>query len=172
MAKIGLFFDTDTGTTRKVAKMIRKLFADGDVELMNVAKATPDDFQRFKALILGTPTLGEGELPEKWAEFLPQLEGLDFSDTTVALFGLGDQEGYAHEFVDGLGLLFEAFEELGANIIGSWPLEGYKYDVSRAEVDGEFCGLVIDNDNQSELTHSRIEKWVEQIKPDLMAAAG
>lgn len=172
MAKVGLFFDTDTGNTRKVAKMIKKLFADDEIELMNIAKATPDDLGRFKALILGTPTLGEGELPEKWEEFLPQLEGLDFSGTTIALFGLGDQEGYAHEFVDGLGLLYEKFDELGATFIGAWPTDGYTYDISRGEIDGEFVGLVIDQDNQSSMTKERVETWVGQIKAELLAAAG
>lgn len=172
MAKIGLFFDTDTGNTRKVAKMIKKLFDDDEVELMNIVKAAPDDLKRFQALILGTPTLGDGELPEKWQEFLPRLEGEDFSSATIALFGLGDQIEYAHEFVDGLGLLYEEFEALGASFVGSWPLDGYEYDVSRAEVDGEFVGLVLDQDNQSAKTKSRVEAWVEQVKPLLRAAAG
>ena len=171
MAKIGLFFDTDTGNTRKVAKMIKKLFAEEEIDLMNVVKATPDDFQRYTAFILGTPTLGEGELPEKWEEFLPKLDGLSFSGKTIALFGLGDQAEYAHEFVDGLGLLYEKFEELGASFVGQWPVEGYEYDVSRAEVDGQFVGLVLDQDNQSSETKARVEKWVEMVKPELLAAA-
>ena len=36
MAKIGLFYATDTGNTRKVAKLIKKQFDEGDVELFNV----------------------------------------------------------------------------------------------------------------------------------------
>lgn len=171
MSKIGLFFDTDTGNTRKVGKMIKKQFEDGEIELMNIAKATPDDLLKYKALILGTPTLGDGELPDMWQAFLPKLEGLDFSGTTIALYGLGDQVGYGHEFVDGLGLLFEAFEALGASFVGAWPLEGYTYEISRAEIDGEFVGLVIDQDNQSSMTQDRVTRWVEQIKAELQNAA-
>ena len=171
MAKIGLFFDTDTGNTRKVAKMINKLFDEGDIEMKNISKVEPADFDRFSAFILGTPTLGEGELPENWDAFMPSLDDMNFTGKTIALFGLGDQEEYAHEFVDCLGILYEKFESLGATFTGFWPLDGYEYDISRAELDGEFAGLVLDQDNQSDLTAERVETWVAQVKPVLLQAA-
>ena len=88
------------------------------------------------------------------------------------MFGLGDQQEYGHEFVDAMGILFEKFEELGATFIGSWPTEGYEYTISKAELDeGEFVGLVIDQDNQSDMTQERVETWISQIKPDILAAA-
>ncbi len=171
MAKIGLFYDSDTGNTRKVAKMIVKQFAEDEVDLKNIRKVVPADFEQYSAFILGTPTLGEGELTEHWEEFLPELSAMDFSSKTIALFGLGDQEEYAHEFVDGLGILYEKFDSLGANFVGSWSLEGYEYEISRAELDGEFVGLVLDQDNQAELTPQRLEKWLGEVKPLLLAAA-
>lgn len=173
MPGIGLFFDTDTGNTRKVAKMINKLFADGQIELKNITKVEPEDFEKYSAYIIGTPTLGEGELPENWDAFMPELDTMDFSGKTIALFGLGDQQEYGHEFVDAMGILFEKFESLGASFIGYWPTEGYEYDISRAEIDeGQFVGLVIDQDNQSDLTKERVETWVAQIKSDILVAAG
>ncbi len=171
MAKIGLFYDSDTGNTRKVAKMIRKYFDEADIELKNIKKVEPADFEKYNAFILGTPTLGEGELPENWDAFLPELDALDFSGKTLALFGLGDQETYAHEFVDGLGILYEKFTELGAEFTGFWPLDGYEYEISRGELNGEFVGLVIDQDNQSALTAERIDTWMTQVMPVLLAAA-
>ena len=88
MAKIGLFFGSNTGNTRKIAKFIKRKFDD---ELMasplNVNRVTPEQFSSYDYLIIGTPTLGEGELPglssdcenESWEEFLPKLEEVDFS---------------------------------------------------------------------------------------------
>lgn len=171
MAKIGLFYDSDTGNTRKVAKMIRKQFDEDDIELKSITKVEPADFENYSAFILGTPTLGDGELPENWDGFIPELDALDFSGKTIALFGLGDQEEYAHEFVDALGILYETFEPLGASFVGFWPLDDYEYDISRGELDGKFVGLVIDQDNQSSLTAKRVETWVQQIKPTLLEAA-
>jgi flavodoxin I len=171
MAKIGLFYDTDTGNTRKVAKMIAKLFDEGDVEIKSVTKLESADFDNYTAFIIGTPTLGEGELPENWIEFMPQLDNVNLSGKTVALFGLGDQEEYGHEFVDGLGLLYEKLESLGASFVGAWPTEGYEYEISAAEIDDQFVGLVIDQDTQSDLTPERVETWVSQVKQALMQAA-
>lgn len=171
MAKIGLFYDTDTGNTRKVAKMINKLFDEGDIEIKNITKLEVADFESYNAFILGTPTLGEGELPEHWLEFLPSMNGVDLTGKTIAMYGLGDQDEYGHEFVDGLGILYEKFESLGASFTGFWPLEGYEYSFSAAELDDQFVGLVLDQDNQSDQTKDRVETWVEQVKPVLLAAA-
>ena len=49
--------------------------------------------------------------------------------------------------------------------MGYWSAEGYEFNESKALKDGKFVGLAIDEDNQSELTDSRIESWVAQIKP-------
>jgi len=173
MPNIGLFFDTDTGNTRKVAKMIKKLFDDEQIELKNIIKVEPEDFEKYSAYIIGTPTLGDGELPDNFNEFFPNLDDIDFSGKTIALYGLGDQEEYGHEFVDAMGILYEKFEDQGASFIGSWPTDGYEYTVSRAENDdGDFVGLVLDQDNQSDQTKERVENWIEQIKPDILAAVG
>lgn len=171
MAKIGLFYDTDTGNTRKVAKMIKKHFDENDIELKNITKLEAADFDKYSAFILGTPTLGEGELPNNWNDFLPQLDALDFSGKTIAMFGLGDQGEYGHEFVDGLGILYDKFESLGASFIGPWPTDGYEYGFSAGERNGEFVGLVLDQDTQSDLTPERVEAWMAEVKPALLAIA-
>ncbi len=167
----GLFYTSDTGNTREVAKMIKRRFAEGEIKLFNFAKATADEVQNCEALIFGTPTLGDGELPEALEAFLPTLDGVDFSGKPVALFGLGDQVEYPKEFVDALGILYRKLKKLGAQPSGSWPLDGYTFEKSRAVVDGKFVGLVIDQDNQQELTEQRVNAWVEQVKPVLLEAA-
>jgi flavodoxin I len=177
MGKIGIFFGSDTGNTRRVAKSIHKKLGDDADAPVNVNKATVDDLLKYDALILGTPTLGEGELPgltsgagaESWEEFLPKLKGVDLSGKLVALFGLGDQEGYGHEFVDALIFIYDQVIECGATVIGSWPTDGYSFEASKAVVEGDFVGLVLDNDNQKDQTEERIDEWLEIVKPELLA---
>ncbi len=165
MAKIGLFYATDTGNTQKVAKMIKQMLGEDNVKLHNVKKATAEDLQSYQAFIFGTPTLGDGELPETLQEFLPHLEGMDFTGKPVALFGLGDQEGYPDEFVDALGLFYKKIKKLGAVPVGRWPTEGYIFNKSKAVINGEFIGLVLDQDNQADQTEERLAQWIEAIKP-------
>ncbi len=175
MSRIGLFFGTDTGKTRKVAKMIKKKFDDDTMAApLNVNRADSETFTNYEYLILGTPTLGEGLLPgtsadcenESWEEFLPKIEDQNFSGKTIALYGLGDQVGYAHEFVDALMELYDFFSERGAKIVGSWPNEGYEFEHSEALVDGNFVGLALDLDNQSNLTEDRLKGWLASIAGD------
>lgn len=171
MAKIGLFYATDTGNTRKVAKMIKKQFDEGDLELFNVKGATAENLTSCETLIFGTPTLGDGELPDTLTEFLPTLESVDLSGKTVALYGLGDQVGYPDEFVDALGILYKKIKKMGATLIGGWSSEGYEFNKSKAFREGEFVGLVLDLDNQADLTEERLSGWLKLVKPVLLGEA-
>ena len=175
MSKIGLYFGTDTGKTRKVAKMIKKLFDDETMaKPQNVNRATADEFSSYEYLILGTPTLGEGLLPglsaecenESWEEFLPELEDTDFTGKTIAIYGLGDQVGYTDEFVDAMMEIYDFFAERGAKLVGSWPTDGYEFKHSEAVVDDKFVGLALDLDNQQNLTEERLKLWLESISSD------
>lgn len=176
MAKTGIIFGTDTGKTRKIAKQIYTLLDSEDVaKPININRCSVDDLLEFDNLIIGTPTLGEGELPglsvdcesESWEEAIDELDGADFSGKTIALYGLGDQEGYPNEFVDALGELYEIFSNAGATFIGRWPNQGYTFNSSAALDGDEFVGLVLDLDNQANLTQERLTQWLEDIKPEL-----
>lgn len=173
MANVGIFFGTDTGNTRKVAKAIAKQLGDVAGKPENIKNASVDDLLAYDVLIIGSPTYGEGELPgltagtstESWEEFMPNLTGADFSGKTIALYGLGDQAGYPGNFVDALGMLYDAFADCGATFVGFTSTEGYEFDRSKAVLDDQFVGLVLDEDNQKELSEVRLANWLEDIAP-------
>ena len=176
MEQIGIFFGTDTGRTRLVAKQIAKKLGAAAAAPVNIGRSTLADFLAYERLIVGSPTLGDGELPggstglsqPSWEEFLPQLADADLSGKTIAIFGLGDQQKYPNEFVDAIGILHDAFVARGATVVGRWPVAGYEFTASRA-VDGDhFRGLALDQHGQAGLSESRIDTWLEQIKPELL----
>lgn len=175
MSKIGIFFGTDTGTTRRIAKMIAKELGDLAEKPLNINRAEPGTLAEYDYLILGTPTLGTGQLPglsaecqaESWEEYMDNLDELDLEGKKVALYGLGDQVNYPDEFVDALGELYDAIADTGAEMVGRWPTEGYEYGSSAAEDGDEFVGLVIDNDNQSDQNAARVSTWLEQVKGEM-----
>jgi flavodoxin I len=116
--------------------------------------------------------VGEGQLPgasadseASWEEAMAKLAGVDLSGKTVALFGLGDQSRYPERFASGLRDLYEFVISKGAAVVGQWPTEGYEFEQSRAVVDGQFVGLVLDLSNQSQLTEARLDAWLKQIAP-------
>ncbi|MEB4593174.1 flavodoxin [Candidatus Thiothrix sp. Deng01] len=177
MNKIGIFFGTDSGTTRLMAKKMSKLLGDAAAKPVNVNRSTADDLLQYDALILGTPSYGINQLPGKstkvadgcWEEFMPQLQGADLSGKTIALYGLGDQEKYPDRFAHSLIHLYDWCVAGGADVIGRWSTEGYAFDHSPSVVDGEFVGLILDQRSQSLLTDERLAAWINRIKPTLLA---
>ena len=165
MAKIGLFFGTQTGNTETIAETIQAEFGgDGVVTVHNIADASADDFAEYPYLIIGCPTWNIGELQSDWEGFFDELDEIDFSGKQVAYFGAGDQVGYADNFQDAMGILAEKITALGATTVGQWPTDGYEFDSSKAVQNGKFVGLALDEDNQPELTGDRIKTWVAQLK--------
>jgi flavodoxin I len=172
---IGIYFGTDTGRTRRVAKLIAQKLGSRANAPLNIGRADLDAFLAHEFLILGTPTLGEGELPGlsvglaqgSWEEFLPLLQGQDMSGATVALFGLGDQDKYGNEFVDALTLIYDAVLACGARVVGAWPVDGYNFKASQALIDGQFVGLALDQINQPLLTEVRVDAWLQQLAGEL-----
>jgi flavodoxin I len=168
MNKVGIFFGTDTGNTRRVAKDIAKALAAIADKPVNVRTASVDDMLGYDILILGTPTYGEGQLPglstgnatESWEEFLPKLAGANFSGKKVAIYGLGNQKSYPDEFVDAMFYLYEQFKQCHATLIGAWATEGYHFKSSKAVIDGQFVGLVLDQENQKDLSADRLNSWL------------
>ncbi len=175
MSRIGLFFSSSTGNTRRIAKLIKKRFDDTVMaEALNVNKATPELVAGYSHLIFGTSTLGGGQLPGLstdcmgggWEEFLPQLKDVDFSGKTVALYGLGDQDKYPEEFVDAMGEIYHFVVARGAKVVGMWPADDYDFIASKAWVNDAFVGLVLDQENQKNLTDARLDAWLKLIAPE------
>jgi flavodoxin I len=54
MTKVGIFFGTDTGNTRRVAKDISKALGAIAAKPVNVRTASADDLLAYDVLILGT----------------------------------------------------------------------------------------------------------------------
>jgi len=134
--------------------------------IRDVADSRPEDVLSYDKLIFGIPTWGIGELQDDWAVFLPGLEDMDLSGKSVAIFGLGDQESYPDTFADALGTLYDALTNTGCKITGSWCTLGYEFIESAAVRKGEFAGLVLDEENQSQLTDLRIKDWLRKVAPN------
>lgn len=166
MSKVGLFFGTQTGNTETLAAQIQQaLGGDHVVMLQDVADASPSDFAAYDYLVIGCPTWNVGELQSDWEALYDDLDEIDFSGKQVAYFGAGDQVGYADNFQDAMGILEAKIAGLGGTTVGYWPTDGYDFTASQAVREGKFVGLALDEDNQPELTASRIAAWAAQLKP-------
>jgi flavodoxin I len=166
MTKIGVFCGTNTHKTLSVAKKIMKAFDSPDVVLKSIEESWGNDFEAFDCIIAGAATWFDGELPVYWDEILPELRTLQLKGKKVAIFGLGDQVKYPDNFVDGIGLLADAFVASGADLVGLTSPEGYVFNHSQALKDGMFQGLALDIENESDKTSQRIQNWVNALRKE------
>lgn len=114
MAKIGLFYGTQTGNTQTQAQLIQKEFGgDSVVDIYDIYKVESNDFENYNYIIIGCPTWNIGELQDDWDNFFDELDNIDFSGKKVAYFGAGDQNGYPDSFQDAMGILEEKIQNLG-----------------------------------------------------------
>ncbi|HZH73183.1 MAG TPA: flavodoxin [Mariniphaga sp.] len=164
--KTAIIYSYHTHKSKKVAEKIIEAWGKEEVEPINAEELEKNIFEKFDNFILSAPTWFDGELPNYWDEFVPDLEEMDLKDKRFAIFGLGDQKGYPENFCDAIGLLAEIIEQCGGKIAGHTSIEGYTYESSKAQRGDQFVGLPLDQDNQARLTSDRIKKWVEHLKSE------
>lgn len=164
--KIGLFYGSSTCYTQMSAEKISAELGDEYVDLFNICDEPLNTSQFYSYLIFGIPTWDYGELQEDWEEIWPDLDDLNLSHTTVALFGQGDQEGYPEWFLDAMGFLYHKLKGAGALVVGYWPVEGYQFEGSKALTadKSHFVGLALDDETQFDQSQSRIELWCKELK--------
>ena len=157
--RIAIFYGSTTGTTEMVAGKVGELLG---AEVLSATEI--DRVEEYDFVIFATSTWGMGDLQDDWYEALDKLKTKNLSGKKVGLIGIGDQFGFGDTFVDGIGTIYEEIKDMGINLVGKTSTDGYSFSGSKAVVDDEFVGLVIDENNQSELTDERINAWVEKVK--------
>jgi len=163
-----IYYGTATGNTETVAGYIGEA---AGISVEDIGDATPDEIKGYDSLIVGAPTWNTGADEQRsgttWDEFLYDvLPGMDLEGKKVAVFGMGDQESYNDNYGDAAGELFDMFEAKGCKMFGLTSTEGYVHSESKAARNDKFVGLMMDEDNQYDLSEDRSKAWVEQLKTE------
>ena len=165
MKKTIVVYGSTTGTCQEVAEQIAQKLGVSDVK--NISDVDADMLADYDNLILGTSTWGAGELQDDWYDGVEMLKGADLSGKTIAIFGVGDAEGYSDTFCGGMSSIYEAVKDSGARLIGQVDASTYTYDDSESVVDGKFVGLAIDSSESEGKTENRVDAWLDGIKGEL-----
>ena len=167
MNKIAILYGSSAGNSASIANRIKDMF-DGRADVFNVESVSVKAVQPYKYLILGASTTGIGDLQDDWEYFLPIFSAeMDFTDKTVAIFGLGDSASFSDSFAESIYIVYDELKDK-VKIVGEIPDEGYTYDDSLAVVDGKWLGLALDEDNEYDETEERLKKWVQQLKKEFV----
>ena len=165
--KVGLFYGSETGNTKAHASEIQELLEGTELELdqdpIDVASFDVEDILDYDVIVFGSPTWNIGELQSDIGEVFEEFDNIDLTGKKIAIYGCGDQEGYPDSYQDAIGILARKLRERNAIIIGYTSTEGHSFEESLGLEDDKFMGLALDDDNQPDLSESRIENWVKQL---------
>ncbi|MDR2622646.1 MAG: flavodoxin [Dysgonamonadaceae bacterium] len=166
MNKIGIFYGSSGGNTEGIAKNIAKKLGIGGNDVYDVCKAKASDLSNYDVLLFGSSTWGLGDLQDDWEGFIKTVVSTDLSGKKIALFGCGDSSSYCDTFCDAIGKIYQAVKDK-AEVVGFTDTAGYSFDTSEAVVNNQFVGLALDEDNESNLSESRINHWIETLKSNI-----
>jgi flavodoxin I len=170
MKKIALIYWPKKGNTEAAAHKIHAKFDRGIVDIFTITDINTAEFSMYDAFIIGGSTTGadswESAHKTRWTDFYAKVEKAELNGKPFAMYGLGNQVLYPNHFVDGMAFLKEIMEKRGAVLKGLWPVEGYDFEESESVENGMFYGLALDFDTQDELTDSRVDKWVAQVRKE------
>jgi len=155
-----IYYGSTTGTCEDLANRIAAAIGGADVKNASEIGAEAADYD---LILLGTSTWGDGELQDDWYDAVETLKGLPLSGKKVAVFGVGDSDGYPDTFCGGMKALYDAALEAGAELVGSVDASDYSYADSASVVDGKFVGLALDETNEADKTDDRIAAWVATL---------
>ena len=161
-----IFFATSTGKTEDIADRLKELLPGTETkDVDNIASI--DELVDAESLICCIPTWNTGADEQRsgtsWDQHIDNIPATDFSNKIVAIVGLGDSAAFSKYFCDAMEELYTAFKKAGARLIGEVATDGYIFDASKSVIDGNFCGLPIDEDNESEKTEERLSQWAARI---------
>jgi len=166
MKNTAIIYSFNSTKSKKISEKVTEIFGKQEIKAINAEELNKNIIEKYDNFILSVPTWFDGELPNYWDEFVPDLEEMDLNGKKFAIFGLGDQKGYPENFCDAIGILAEIIENCGGTVVGHTEIKNYNFESSRAQRGNKFIGLPLDQENQARMTSGRIKDWVAQIKSE------
>jgi len=163
--KILILYGSSTSSTESVSYYIfDKLKKEYEVDIFDVTVFDFTNFSNYDLALIGCPTWDIGKLQSDWEKRIADLDGLDLSNISIALFGDGDQVVYPDTFQDALGIMYKLLiKSSPKEFIGFTKADSFEFESSKALIAGKFCGLAFDSTWQEELTYTRVDSWLLDI---------
>ncbi|QHE53571.1 flavodoxin [Pontibacillus sp. HMF3514] len=136
MANILIAFASMSGNTEEVADHLKDELEKQDhkVTLEEMDELNPTDLQDYDAVLLGSYTWGDGDLPYEVEEFYEEMEDVDLTGVPAAAFGSGDTN--YPKFCEAVHTFEERLQECGAKVLQ----DGFKIEMAlNTDEDYERC---------------------------------
>ncbi|UUV17610.1 flavodoxin [Fusobacteria bacterium ZRK30] len=161
--KVRIYYGSTIGDTESIAQILGGKL---EAEVVPISQGIKN-IDCLDLILFGSSTWGYGELQDDWGDKIDLLKDVNLSGKKIGVFGTGDQESYGDTFCDALGIIGKAARDAGGEIIGMTSRGSYSFSDSKALENDKLIGLALDINNQDDLTSSRIEEWVDQLKKEI-----
>ncbi|GGM33694.1 flavodoxin [Paraliobacillus quinghaiensis] len=135
--EVAIVFASMTGNTEEIAEIIESKIDSLNVSVTALQIDFDDieasDLTRYDAILLGTYTWGDGDLPFEIEDFYDDLEDVDLTGKKVALFGSCDS--FYPEYGTAIDTMGERFKSIGAEVV----LDYLKVDLAPELEDVKRC---------------------------------
>lgn len=117
MTSILLCYATMSGNTELAARLIEKGIKSEGLEVITYDLADMDAtiLKEYEAIILGSYTWGDGDLPDECLDFYDDLQEIDLHGKKVAIFGSGDSS--YPTYCGAVDVLEKALKDCGAKLL-------------------------------------------------------
>ncbi len=172
MKKILLTYAPQGGYTEQAAYEIAQSITFAQCNVMPGSKVSEKDFETYAFIIIGVATLGNdswnsGKQDADTVHLQNIVNKTNFSNKTIALFGLGNAVLYPSHFVDEMGNFEQQLQEKHAKLVGYTSAKEYTFKDSKALRGEKICGLALDFDTELHTSKERIAKWTMQLENEL-----
>ena len=165
-----IVYASATGHTEDIAERLNTLLPDSELKDLDRIDFTKE-LEEAEALICCTPTWNTGSDVKRsgttWDEHIDNIPQRALKDKPIAMVGLGDSAAFSKYFCDAMEELYMSFQSAGGRMIGHVSVDQYIFDESKSVIDGMFCGLAIDEDNESEKTDDRLQAWAQSLLKEI-----
>jgi flavodoxin I len=90
--KVAIIYTSVTGNTKELAQELFRMFKHKSVDITNyrIEEFELSQLGQYDAVVIGTYTWGNGEIPKEMRELFLAFECLEKKDIRTAVFGTGD----------------------------------------------------------------------------------
>lgn len=138
MAKIIISVASLTGNTEHIADIIADNLIQKnhtvDIKSFDYDPIHINEIEKYDAILIGTYTWDDGELPYEVEDFYEELEEVDITNKVFGVFGSADS--FYETYGGAIDLVGDRAADLGAQVL---PLR-LKIDISPNKQDIERCG--------------------------------
>jgi flavodoxin I len=138
MNKILIVYASQTGNTELMAEAMAAFLEQNKIDVtiktFDFDPIDVEEFESYDAVMIGTHTWDDGDLPYEVEDFYEELEDVNIENKLYGVFGSCDS--FYDTYGGAIDLVGERLEELGAKVVMPWlkvDLEPNKDDIIACE---------------------------------------